>query len=104
LIQSTSGATAIRTGSSAGTPMKQLPNTRRPNAANGISPATSSTRRESFGSGAAQIAVQSAVKKTSRRVSMKAECIPRRSAPAATAIASGEHAHERPPGLLGCLS
>ena len=54
--------------------MKQAPNTRRPKAANGISPATSSTRRGSFGSGAAQIAVQSVVKRSRRKVSMHDEC------------------------------
>jgi len=54
--------------------MKQAPNTRRPNAANGISPATSSTRRVSFGSGDAQIAVQTVVKKSSRIVSMALVC------------------------------
>jgi hypothetical protein len=77
LIQSTSGATAIRMGSSAATPIKQRPNTRRPKAANGISPATSSTRRESFGSGAAQMAVQSVVKTRRRIVSMSCVCSPR---------------------------
>ncbi|NBS55988.1 MAG: hypothetical protein EBS65_02825 [Betaproteobacteria bacterium] len=50
--------------------MKHAANTRRPKAANGTSPATNSTRRESFGSGAAQMAVQIVVKSSSRIVSM----------------------------------
>ena len=53
--------------------MKHDANTRKPKAANGINPAISSTRRESFGRGAAQIAVQSVVKSTRRVVSMTSD-------------------------------
>jgi hypothetical protein len=56
--------------------MKQAANTRRPKAANGISPAINSTRRDSFGSGAAQMAVQTVVKMSRRIVSMSDECSP----------------------------
>ena len=69
LIQSSSGLTAERTGSSAGTPTKNPAKTRSPNAVNGTSPATTSAHSPSRGSGATQTAVQTSVNRMSRAVS-----------------------------------
>ena len=69
LIQSSSGLTAERTGSSAGTPTKNPAKTRSPNAVNGTNPATTSAHSPSRGSGATQTAVQTSVNRMSRAVS-----------------------------------